>query len=963
VNTRTMSKQIVVAALACLAFWGGHTPARAQSAVALGGVSASDPRTKDQLLSRRATIDVKRVSLKHALDVVSANTGVFIEYQTQVLDAYATPVSAHLVKVPLRVVLDRLLAHTTLGIVAVNDGLTIVELAGRSGSGHRATGSIAGTVTDPQTKRPIVGATVLLDDATRGTKTDAEGRFRVPGVSAGTHRMTVRMMSYRRKIGTVIVTDGETTTYDVALEAGVNTLEDVVVTGTVIPTELKAVPNAITVITAKQIEERGITHIDQLFRGDVPGLFAQNSGSGNATNAVIMFSRGATALSYTSAGTFFGTNPIKTYVDGVEMADPMYLSQIDPHSIERIEIISGPQASTIYGSNAINGVMQIFTKRGITSQTQLTLNLLSGWVENNVSTARTPQHDYSGTVSGVEGRVSYNAGGSWNYMGQWSPAAQVATTGGFGGARFALTTPLGPVTADVTLRRTNTNNRSRGSIFQTDTRNFESGLYWQYGQQGVDNPTTNMQLGQTLGLTMSYAPTSWWSHELGIGQDVEDGTTSYTAAGYRQPYDTVLYFRQVLSNRRSVRYTSTARVTVTSLVQATVTVGADGWQNLSSEYDVWPQTLTGPLSGSMNFQRQPGHNTGGFLQASLGLHDQLFLTYGLRAEWNPNFGAEAQPNYAPRYGVAYSQELGIITARVRASYGRSTRPPASGLKDRIPCTQNSCVPIGLSLSDYGSVDRLLANPALAPEHQQGGEGGLELYVGTRGSLSITRYNQTVDGLIALVRADSVQRIDRNPDPFGYCVTLPFLCGYGAYLTEFQNLNVGSIRNQGWELTGSIITGPFTTRGTYSWTKSRTIGVDSRYRAVLTEPQYKPGATFDMLPEHTLAADVTYAHAGTSVGLHLTRTGPLRNQGTEFEHQYLTGNLRLQQNLLRMDASGYVRMNAANMLADVTASHQLSPRVEGFLQVQNFMNHFENDNYAGYASLGRQSKGGLRLRLQ
>jgi outer membrane receptor protein involved in Fe transport len=50
--------------------------------------------------------------------------------------------------------------------------------------------------------------------------------------------------------------------------------------------------------------------------------------------------------------------------------------------------------------------------------------------------------------------------------------------------------------------------------------------------------------------------------------------------------------------------------------------------------------------------------------------------------------------------------------------------------------------------------------------------------------------------------------------------------------QSQYLNIGAIRNQGWELQGSVNTGPLTTRGTYSWSKSRIIGIIPKYRTLL-----------------------------------------------------------------------------------------------------------------------------------
>jgi outer membrane receptor protein involved in Fe transport len=844
-------------------------------------------------------------------------------------------------------------------------------------------GTVVGRVIDAKTKQPLRGAKVGINSVDRVVETANDGSYRIAGVSAGSHSMTVKLLGYIKVVRTVNVQDNSTTTIDIALETSVTPLDQVVVTGTVIPTELRAVPNAINVITARQIEERGITKIDQLFRGDIPGLFAPNTGSSALLDEVTMFSRGATTLSYggdgiskdLATGISFFTNAIKTYVDGIELADPKYLSQIDPKSIERIEILTGPQASTIYGSKAINGVMNIFTKRGTTSHPQLSLSLLSGWVENNFSRARTPQHDYSAQLSGVEGRLSYNAGGSWNYMGPWTPAKQTTRTGGFGGARLDLPTPAGRVTADMTLRRSITQSITRGSLFQTATGYQETGWYTKDSYVGLDDPTAHSLTGQTLGLTLSYAPTSWWSQEVGIGQDASDAERRQTARGYAFGIsDTTLLLVQSHIDRRSLRYTTTVRLPVTSFAQATVTAGTDSWQNLTSSMTVYSQTLTGSLIdayGAPTISRQPDHNTGGFLQTQLGVQERLFFTYGLRAEWNPAFGDEAQPNYAPRYGVAYTQEVGSLTAKLRASYGRSTRPPQRLQK----LAQTIAEWYGSSWASYyqprfepyygGVFDIYLANSELAPEYQQGAEGGLELYFGTRASFVVTRYNQTVDELIATTIVDSVRSAVPCPEPNDVCFADSRDAeGYG-YLRQFQSRNIASIRNQGWELQGSMNFGPITTRGTYSWTKSRTIGVMPKYRAFFTPdsyPQFQPGATFQFLPEHTWALEMTYARGSSSVGLNVTGTGQATNIQNDFYFQSLDSRIRLPQNKLNVsNAFRYTNFNSGYALADLTASHRFAPRVEGVLQVQNLADHYTADSYAAYASMGRQLKIGARVR--
>jgi len=955
VNIYTMSKRIVVVILACLVSWGAFPAAFAQHTVATGHVDADHTRTADQVLSRLVTIDVAHVSLSNALDAVAASSGVFIQYQAQVVDAYATPVTARMVKVPLRTILDQLFANTTLSVVVSGDGITVVEHGGRVRPTSQLTGSIVGIVTDLNTKRPISDATILLDDATRGVKTNEDGRFQISGVEAGVHRVTVRKVAYRRKVGTVTVADGVTVTYNVALDASVNTLEQVVVTGTVVPTELKAIPNAITVITAKELEQRGITHIDQLFRGDVPGLFAQVASTADAMDQVVMFSRGATALSNRSVGTQNGTNPIKTYVDGVELVDPATLSHIDPKSIERIEILTGPQASTIYGSNALNGVMQIFTKRGSSVRPELTLNTLNGWTQNNFSSALATHSDYSASVNGVEGRWSYNAGGSWNYSGPWASSRQTATLSGFGGARLTLPTMLGPVTADLSLRTTSTRNRSGGPGGTLGASLIEQGIYTPFlaSAYGAAAPQVTTQLGKTFGLDLSHVPTSWWSYAIGVGQDVNKGEDFTTSRSYRYPGDTTLNLNVSENERRSLHGTTTLRVPLTNLADATITGGADSWQTLAENFSVYPQALTGSFSGGYG-GRRAGHNAGAFLQTQVGVLDKLFFTYGLRAEWNPGFGAAVNPNYEPRYGVAYTQPLGPITAKLRGSYGRSTRPPDPSYKVGVTAAEEGNAYV---LALYGNFVHVVANPELTPEIQKGGEGGLDLYLGNRGSLTITRYNQTVDNLIDEADVDSVHSL------LQYDLTGTGVYGY-LYTPQHQFRNLATIRNQGWELQGSWNLGPFTTTGTYSWTKSRTIGVNPKYARqypVGPYPQYQKGATFAYLPEHTWAAGVTYAHARSSVALNVTGIGALRTHGSELYYRHLSyDEIRLQADHWRATADQFPSFNQGYAMADLNASQRLASWAEMIVRVHNLTDYYPTDAGGGYATLGRQTQLGFQL---
>src|SRR5207247_7659549 len=116
----------------------------------------------------------------------------------------------------------------------------------------------------------------------------------------------------------------------------------------------------------------------------------------------------------------FNTNTVKTYLDGVEVADPYYLTTIDPASIERIEVLRGPQGSTLYGAQALAGVMQIFTKQGTaTPHPELEAKVSGGVLQSPWSNAR--QQDHALAVSGGDSSFSYRRGGGFLQSGDWVP--------------------------------------------------------------------------------------------------------------------------------------------------------------------------------------------------------------------------------------------------------------------------------------------------------------------------------------------------------------------------------------------------------------------------------------------------------------------------------------------------------------------------------------------------------------
>jgi outer membrane cobalamin receptor len=900
------------------------------------------------VLRRRVSLTLSDASLGDALNILSEKAGIRLSYsrafvplsQRITLDAKGITVAAALTELLLDAGVDVVLSP--------GDRLTLVR---RTPTGPPPPpGSILGRVIDATDRQPIAGAVVNIDAEPMSGRTREDGTFRMTEVTPGAHVIHIRMLGYTTQHRRIDVGDGATATILVALDRSPYPLDQVVVTGPVAPTELKAIPNAMTLITATDIEQRGITKIDQLFRGDVPGLYALNQGSSAPVDQVIMFSRGATALTGFSAGITTGlTNPIKTYIDGVEVVDPQYINQIDPATIDHIEIIAGPQASTIYGSNALNGVMQIFTKRGVSSRPVVNATLMTGLIENNISTSLSPTNTAIARASRAQRNFSYDVGGSVDHVGAWTPAKRTTRYSGSGGVRANF----GNFYVDASVRRAQTQNDKGGDVRQVQTSWRELGLIQPNGSAGVSPPATSTLDGQTLGLTLRYAPTTWWLHEIVLGQDESNLETLGTAPGFVTPSDSLIAYNKFNEKRTSERYTTTARVPFARIAEATLVFGADHWFSRTSNVNATSASATGPLGDKVVVRDPPGKNTGGFIQAQLALWNQLYLTYGLRGEWNPNYGKEAQPNYAPRYGVAYTREFGQLTAKLRGSFGRSTRPPSVRAKVAIAETN----PITISL--YGQFNSQLESPGIGPEFQEGVETGLELYYRNRASFVVTRYNQVIDDLIGRIQpVDSVKSLAPNPQLADSHDTQNF-----GYLYLNKNLNVGSIRNQGWELQGSAMFGPFLTRATYSWTKSRIIGVTPEFRALfLNNTLYQVGRSFDYLPEHTWALTESYARRATNVALTLNGHGQFYKS-----RDYLTFNAtttwrdpsyRLRQNL----PSFYRALGPKHVTADFNAAQRFTSGIEAIVQVQNLTDYYQEDIDIALPAMGRQSKVGVRVRF-
>ncbi|HEU4880203.1 MAG TPA: SusC/RagA family TonB-linked outer membrane protein, partial [Gemmatimonadaceae bacterium] len=209
---------------------------------------------------------------------------------------------------------------------------------------------------------------MLINGTTLGTTTDGNGRFRIGGLSGSTVTLEVRRIGFRphRQTASVGVTNLSITLVEQSIS-----LDEVVVTGTPGGQAKRELGNAVTTVNAAAVTEQGtVNNVQQLLNGRSPGVFV-NAATGNVGTGSRIRIRGSSSLSL--------SNEPLIYVDGVRVnsqtstgpANQSFgsssisrINDINPDDIESMEVIKGPAAATLYGTEASNGVIQIITKKG-----------------------------------------------------------------------------------------------------------------------------------------------------------------------------------------------------------------------------------------------------------------------------------------------------------------------------------------------------------------------------------------------------------------------------------------------------------------------------------------------------------------------------------------------------------------------------------------------------------------------
>src|SRR5882672_9256538 len=224
---------------------------------------------------------------------------------------------------------------------------------------------VTGKVTSKEEGTVLPGVNVVLKGTTTGTVTDSDGSYKMSIPSDG----GTLVFSF---IGleTIEAAIGDRSVVDIQLGSDVKQLSEIVVTGAGVATDKKKLGISVESITSDKLPAAPTASIDQALVGKIAG--AQISSiSGNPGDPVQILLRGINTVQG-------GTAPM-ILLDGVQVA-ATDLNSLDLSNVERVEVVQGSAASSIYGAQGAKGVIQIFSKKG--KKGKLNINYSTSYASN-----------------------------------------------------------------------------------------------------------------------------------------------------------------------------------------------------------------------------------------------------------------------------------------------------------------------------------------------------------------------------------------------------------------------------------------------------------------------------------------------------------------------------------------------------------------------------------------------------
>lgn len=671
-------------------------------------------------------------------------------------------------------------------------------------------GTISGSVITEGSGEPIAGANIIIQGTTIGASTNATGEYIIRGVPAGKHVIEARFIGFEVVQKNIQVVSGETLTIDFELSESSLEMEEVVVTGTGGQARRKEIGNSIEQIGQQEIEEAALTDFGDILQGRTAGAtIMDNSGQVGAASTIRL--RGGNSFSQ-------GNQPL-IYIDGVRVSNRSYSSDpevnqaaapfddLNPNDIARVEVIKGAAATTIYGTEASGGVIQIFTKRGSEGKARWNVSVEQGF--NNLPKLG-PEGDPTGLglwdCEGIDPtcpesgtyhqnghlqryNLSVRGGGqelSYYISGKLSSEDGVFGPQGTEGYGIRANFGLQP-NKNLTFRF-NTAYNYRKTQWIPDGNNAEGFILNTlrgdagYPPNNANSLVFDMDLHTrtnhfTSGLTAEWVPTENMLHQVTIGIDYSE--QDYTE---QRPFG---FFYDPLGDRendqfklvnRTIDYTGTYDMVLGERFTSSTSWGGQlydeniiGLNGYGAEFGGPGDKLVDSGARTEAFETREREVSGGFFaQERIGYNDRLFITGGVRVDGHSTFGDDFGLAVYPKISGSF-----IIsdydfwpewwnTMKLRSAYGESGRAPSTFAALR---TWES---VSGDEGEPAVTPQNLGNPDLGPERTGEFEAGFESsFLDDRIYAEFTYYRQlTKDALVPVQPAPSTGFVNSQLENVG-----------------------------------------------------------------------------------------------------------------------------------------------------------------------------------------------------
>ncbi|HEY2026604.1 MAG TPA: TonB-dependent receptor plug domain-containing protein, partial [Gemmatimonadaceae bacterium] len=483
--------------------------------------------------------------------------------------------------------------------------LALASLLAAPTAARAQSGTVGGSVVAEGSLRPLANVQVTVDGQVgRGAVTDAGGRFRIAGVAGTTVTLNARLIGYRP--GTRTAQVGATDVRFILTERAVE-LNQVVVTGTAGGEQKRALGTSVAQVNATDVlANTPVPSVDALLNGRaagvaiLPGTGMVGAGSRVRIRGIGSFSLSADPLIYVDGVRVDNQTSTGISIQAFSSGVISRLNDFDPEQIESVEILKGPAAATLYGTEAARGVINIITKKGTAGQTTYEFmgrtganifqnaegRIATNWCHIQSATSCTAIGtgpllglntiarqdslgapvfrtgrilDYSASASGGSGIFRFYASGALNddqgvdpTNGQRKISARTNLTI-TPNEKVDIQTNFGYVTGHTTL---SCEAGCGGLMWDSEYSNPANlpqfcpagniPCTWVQGFNGTPPAADAVQQDWqdlnriTASATISYNPFAWWSNRLSLGTDVtQEGNVEYV------PYltnDTLAYF-------------------------------------------------------------------------------------------------------------------------------------------------------------------------------------------------------------------------------------------------------------------------------------------------------------------------------------------------------------------------------------------------------------------------------------